>query len=140
MQSLVKNCKWVVAAQYASGTATTKCPATGVDCKGAERVVFELAIAGVATGGVQSFKLQESDTAVDDAGFVDITGATATTIADDDDGQIRLVEVKPSKRYVRGLLTKDASNAVGATVTAILFNFDDVPVTQDAGTEVTFVA
>lgn len=140
MRSLVKDTKLVTAAEYASGTATTKCPATGIDTNGFDSACFILALAAIATGAATSFKIQESDTAVDDAGFTDITGATAATIADDDDGQNRRVEVKPTKRYVRALLTKDAANAVGATVLCQLFNADEVPVTQPAGTEDTFVA
>lgn len=140
MRSLAKDAKFVVAAAYASGTATVKAPATGIDTNGYERACFILNLATIATGAVQSFKVQESDTAVDDSNFVDITSAAAATIADDDDDQIRVVEVRPSKRYVRGLFTKDGTNAAAGTVTCILFNGDDVPVTQAAGSEVTFVA
>lgn len=139
MRSITKEAKWGVAAAYASGTATVKASATGIDCTGYESIAFVLSLATIASGATTSFKLQQSDTAVDDAGFVDITNATATTIADDDDDQLRIVEVRPTKKYVRALLTKDASNAVGATVLYVLFNGDDVPITQASGVEVTFV-
>jgi hypothetical protein len=140
MRSLVKDCKFVVAAIYASGTASVKAPATGVDMSGFERVCFVVNLATIAASAVASAKIQQSDTAVDDAGFVDITSSDSTAIVADDDDQIRLIEVQPTKRYVRLLLTKDATNAVAATVTAILFNADDSPVTQPTGTEATFVA
>jgi len=139
MRSLVKEAKWGVAAIYASGTATVKASDVGFDRSGYEKVAFILSLATIATGAVTSFKVQQSDTAVDDAGYTDITSATATTIADDDDNQLRIVQVRPTKKYVRALLTKDATNAVGATVLYAMFNGDDVPITQGTGVEVTEV-
>lgn len=139
MRSIAKEAKWGVAAVYASGTATVKASATGFDTSGYENVAFILSLATIATGATTSFKVQESNTAVDDAGFTDITSATATTIADDDDNQLRIVEVRPTKKYVRGLLTKDATNAVGGTVLFCMFNGDDVPITQSSDVEVTYV-
>jgi hypothetical protein len=139
VKSILKDSKYVVGAVYASGTATVKGPTTGVDTLGYNKVTCVLTLAAIATGATTSFKLQQSDTAVDDAGFVDVTSATATTIADDDDDQLRIIEFQPTKRYVRGLLTKDASNAVGAAWHFILSQADAVPVTQPTGVEGTFV-
>lgn len=140
MFSLAKDAKWVRAANYASGTASVKAPATGIDMAGYKSAAFILDLVAIAAGGVNSFKIQQSDTAVDDAAFVDITGASATTIADDDDDQIRVVEVRPTKRYVRGLLTKDASNVLAGAVICCLHNGDEMPATQPTGSEVTYVA
>lgn len=140
MRSLVKETKWGVAAIYSSGTATVKASATGFDATGYESVAFILSLATIAASAVTSFKVQQSDTAVDDAGFTDITSASSTTIAADDDDQLRIVEVRPTKKYVRALLTKDATNAVGATVLYCMFNGDEVPITQGTGVEVTEAA
>lgn len=140
MYSILKDTKCVVGAVYASGTATVKGPTTGVDTLGFNKVTCILTLAAIATGATTSFKLQQSDTAVDDAGFVDVTSASATTIADDDDNQYRRIEFQPTKRYVRGLLTKDAANAVGASWLFLLSGADSVPVTQPSDTEDTFVS
>lgn len=139
MKSIAKDVQIAVGAVYASGTASVKGPTTGVDTKGFNKVTCVVTLATIAAGATTSFKLQQSDTAVDDAGFVDITSAAASTIADDDDNQYRVIECQPTKRYVRGLMTKDASNAVGASWLFILHQADVVPVTQPADTEVTFV-
>ncbi len=139
MRSIFKDAIFGTAANYASGTATVKAPATGIDMAGYKNIAFILSLPSIATGSAQSFKCQQSDTAVDDAGFVDITSASAPTIADDDDNEIRIVECRPTKRYVRGLLTKDGTNAVAAVVLYVKFNGDGVPVTQPAGTEGVYV-
>jgi hypothetical protein len=135
MRSLFADTKWVVAAIYSSGTASVKAPATGIDTSGYRKVTFIAHLAAIAATAVSSMKIQESDTAVDDAGFTDITSAAAPTIAADDDDQIRIIEVTPRKKYVRLLFTKDATNAVAGSVLACLWNGKESPATQPAGTE-----
>lgn len=102
---------------YASGTATRN--GASVDMAGYEWVMFIYKFATIAASAVTSIKVQQSsdDAAADD--FSDVEG-TAQTVAADDDNQNFIVTIKrPSKRYLRPVVVKDATNAAAELVIAV---------------------
>jgi hypothetical protein len=93
---------------YASGTADREGAIIDmIDFRGVFVVVHFLAIAGSA---VTTLKWQQDD---DVAGgtMADLLG-TGVSVADDDDGQIFILDLwEPVKRYVRLYIDKDTSHA-----------------------------
>lgn len=132
MKSLLKDCKIVRAGNYASGTTDVKAPLLGVDTTGGGPVSFLVDLATIAAGAVTTVKLQHSDDTTD-GNFADIAGTAQTVAADDDNGYKVLELLEPSKKYVRCYIDKDGANAVGASVTAILWNAGSAPAVQPSG-------
>lgn len=129
MKTIRHDCKVVEAAAYASGTADVKAPLAGVDTKGYDTIEFVVHLGVIAAGAVTTAKLQQSDDTTD-GNFADIAGS-AVSIAADDDGEFKVLTIhKPRERYVRLYLDKDATNAVGASVTAFLHDAESSPVGQ----------
>ena len=129
VKTIFKDCKIVTAGTYATGTADVKLPTTGVDTKGYDVAEFVLHLATIAAGAVTTAKVQQSDDTTD-GNFSDLEG-TSQTIADDDDNGVKIFTiVKPTKRYLRLYVDKDASNAVGASALCYLHGAEIKPVTQ----------
>lgn len=115
---------------YASGTADR----TGavVDTAGYEGVCFVVKFAAIATGGTNSIKARHGDvsngSAITDA--ADIAG-TSQTIADDDDNEVRYIDIKkPLKRYCTLYVDKDTTNACAESAIAILYGANSKPTTK----------
>lgn len=119
---------------YASG-ATDRNGAT-VDTLGFAGVIFAVKLAAVATGGTNAIKLQHGD-ASNASDMADIKGSKVT-VADDDDNQLFLLQVeKPTKRYVRVVMDKDATNACAESVVHMLHGPDYKPQVNDVTDAVT---
>jgi len=99
---------------YASGTADRN--SASVDMQGKEWVLFIAKFATVAAGAVTSVKLQQS---ADDSTFADLAGTGVTVAADDDNQSFAIALYRPSDRYVRLVVDKDAANATAETAFAI---------------------
>jgi len=99
---------------YASGTADRN--SASVDMAGKEWVLFIAKFATVAAGAVTSVKLQQS---ADDSSFADLAGTGITVAADDDNQSFAIALYRPSDRYVRLVVDKDAANATAETAIAI---------------------
>lgn len=118
------NCTRVVVSSGAAVAAQTAIEGTAVDTQGFESVRF-LAITGDVTAtSVLTLKAQ-SGAASNGSDATDITGATTaafTAGASDADSKILSLDViKPTKRYVRPVLTRTTANAVVACIIAELY-------------------
>ncbi len=109
--------KYEDALDYASGTASRNGASTNMT--GYEWVLYVFKFATIAAGATTSIKLQQSSDNGSADDFSDIEG-TSQTVANDDDNQNFLVLCKrPSKQYVRPVVTKDGSNAAAEMVFCI---------------------
>jgi hypothetical protein len=120
---------------YASGTADVTSKV--IDTKGFDSVAIVFHAATIATGAVTDIYLQEADAASDAdtlTSGANLAGSSIT-VADDDDNQAFVIEVnKPLKRFLQLVVNKDATNAVGASAIAYLYNADAAPTTHAEGT------
>ena len=70
--------------------------------------------------------------------MADLTGTSQTVAANDDD-QIFIIDLyRPLERYVRVVIDKDASNAVGASAIYVQYGASEGPVVQTVTDEVTY--
>ena len=105
-----------------------------VDMQGYEGVVAVVEMGTIAATAVTSIKWQQSDT-ITSADFSDLEG-TGIDLADDDDDEIFVSELyKPTKRYVRLVVSRGTANAALRAATYIQYKARSAPVTQ--GTDVT---
>ncbi|MCC6192267.1 MAG: hypothetical protein IT318_24815 [Anaerolineales bacterium] len=120
---------------YASGSADRN--GAVFDMAGFEGVLMIFKMAAIAAGAVTSIKAQQGQASnLSDA--ADLAG-TAQTVADDDDNQIFIIDLyRPTERYVRGVVDKDAVNATAETLTYIGYGARELPVTQTLADAVTF--
>lgn len=114
---------------YASGTADRN--GATIDTQGFEGVAFIVKFATIASSAVTSIKAQSGDASnMSDA--ADLEG-TAQSIADDDDNQVFVIDVKrPKERYVRLVVDKDGTNACAESAVAILYGAQTKPTTKDS--------
>ena len=79
-----------------------------LDMQGYEGVLMLVQMADIAAGATISIKAQQD---TDPAGgtMADLAG-TGIAVADDDDDQIFWLDIKPTERYVRVVVDKDAAN------------------------------
>lgn len=101
----------------AAGT-TTITPGTAVDRANFEGVVFDVLWGAIVAGGVQSVKVQQSDSP--SSGFADLAGSNVA-VADDDDNKITRVEIfKPTKRYLKAIVLRATQNSTVDGIVATL--------------------
>ncbi len=106
--NLGKNAKISSALDYASGSADRN--GAILDMQGYEGVLMIVKFAAIAAGAVTSIKAQQ-DTASGGGTMADLAG-TGISVAADDDNQIFVIDLyKPTERYVRLVIDKDAANA-----------------------------
>lgn len=123
------------ALDYASGTADRN--GTILDMKGFEAVMIIVKMATIAAGATTSMKVQQGAKS-DLSDAADLEGS-AITIADDDDDQIFICDlVKPTERYVRVVMDKDAANATAESAVYAQYDPREKPVTQTVADEVTY--
>ncbi len=104
-----------------------------IDAQGADSILFTVPITDSVATGVAKLTVEQSD-ADSDTGMAAITGAEAQAICavnDDLNGMLLIVEVRPTKRYVQGVLTSMTANiAFGDTIA--ITKPRQFPVTQGA--------
>lgn len=123
--------KLTMALDYASGTASRN--GATLDMAGYESVLGIVTFATIASSAVGDAHWEQGDESnLSDA--ADLAG-TAIVTADDDDNQRFLMDlVKPTKRYVRLVVTKDASNACAESANYLQYGAADLPIDNtDAG-------
>lgn len=104
----ITDLKYTTALDYASGSADRE--GAILDMMGFHGVRMIVKFGTIATGAVTKVKAQQ-DTDVAGGTMEDLEG-TSITVADDDDNQIFIIDIKdPVERYVRLVVDKDASNA-----------------------------
>ena len=103
-----------------------------VDMQGYEGVVAVVEMGTIASTAVTSIKWQQSDTTTA-ADFSDLEG-TGLAIADDADDEIFVSELyKPTKRYVRLVVSRGTANATLRAATYIQYKPREAPVSQGTG-------
>ncbi|WP_020475253.1 hypothetical protein [Zavarzinella formosa] len=118
-----------------AGAAAGSTALTGltIDTQGAERVCFVLVLGdGTSTGTVVMKAQSDTDSAA--GTMVDIAGATTATATSDGtstDNKLMILDIiKPTKRYVRVIVTRAVANHVVESVVAAVYCNRDEPVTQ----------
>lgn len=112
------------------GTSTVT--SSAVDTAGFGGCMF-LVLFGAITDGTPDIKVQQSsDDAAADA-YADLAG-TAIAMADTDDNDIGIVDVKaPKERYLKCVVTRGGSTGcVIDGILAVLYDPSELPVTQDS--------
>jgi hypothetical protein len=121
------------ALDYASGTATRN--GAGLDMKGFEGVLMIVKFAAIGSSSTMDIHAEQCD---DNSTFLDLAG-TAIVPADDDDEQIFILDiVKPTDRYVRVVVTKDASHTDAEMAIYIQYGAREEPVVQTVADLVTY--
>jgi len=125
--NLSEDIKIVSALDYASGTATRE--GATLDTQRWEGVLFVTKFGTIADSAVGDVHMEQGD----DSGLTDAADleGTAQAVAHDDDNQIFVIDlVKPMKRYVRGVVTKDGSHAMAEMAFYILYGPGKKPTTM----------
>lgn len=111
----------------AGAAGTSAINGASVDMANFEGVVATVSIGAIVSGAVTSLKWQES---ADNSTWTDLAG-TAQTIADTDDDTTRYTAIhKPSKRYLRLVISRATQNATIGAVTYAQYGGRTLPVTQ----------
>lgn len=112
----------------AAGTSNINC--TSVDMAGFDQVTFIAAFGTLTATQVTGLKLQHSD---DNSSFSDVTSGATTAMQDGDSNKILTATYsRPSKRYVRVVVTRGTANAVVDGVFALQSLARAMPVTQSS--------
>jgi hypothetical protein len=107
MENLGKNALFTSALDYANGSADRN--GATLDMAGYDGVMMVVKFAAIATSAVTTVKAQQ-DTASGMGTAADLAG-TGISVADDDDNQMFIIDLyRPTERYVRVVIDKDASN------------------------------
>jgi len=123
--NLGRHIKILNALDYASGTASRN--GAEVDMQDWDGVIAVVKLATIAASAVGDIHW-EQDTATGMGSAADLTG-TAIAIGEDDDDEIYVSELyRPLERFVRIVVTKDASNAQAESAVYILYKGDKLPV------------
>lgn len=132
--NLSANGKVTTALDYASGSADRN--GVTLDMLGFEGVLMIVKFAAIATGAVTHIKAQQgAASGMGDA--ADLAG-TRQNVADDDDNQIFMIDLfKPTERYVRLFVDKDASNATAESAVYIQYGAHKLPVSNNVADAVT---
>jgi hypothetical protein len=132
MQELIANAKPLSAITPAAGVAAqTAITGSTIDTLDFSGVLFLVHVGPVVTGAVTTLKVQHSDLAnMSDA--ADIEGS-AQTIADTDDNLIRFSDLfRPTKRYIRLVVSRGTQDATIGSAVALLYGALSAPFTQTA--------
>lgn len=122
------------ALDYASGTADRN--GETLDMAGFGGVLLVVKFAAIAAGSVLSVKAQQgTESDLSDAADLKDTGIT---VADDDDNQIVVLDIKrPSKPYVRVVVDKDGENETAESAVYVLYDPLTQPTVVDVADAVT---
>lgn len=136
LNNLSKNVKLTrILNAQAAGTDDTL-TSSAVDMQGFDTCWFLAAFGTLTASAVTSVKVQQSsDDGVADA-YSDLEG-TSVSIADSRDNDVVPVEItRPTKRYLKLVITRATANAVVDGVFALQGGAHSVPVTHDSTTVV----
>jgi len=104
----------------AAAAGTTAINTTVVDMLGFETVAFVALFGTLTATQVTGLKVQQGS-ASDGSDMADLAGTASTAMADGDSNKALLVEVyRPTKRYVRLVITRGTANAVVDGAIALL--------------------
>ncbi|TXH11606.1 MAG: hypothetical protein E6R03_14200 [Hyphomicrobiaceae bacterium] len=132
MESLLDNSKIVRHNNGATAGTTTITPSAGIDMQGFNAVTFLVLLGTITSTGVPSIKVQQSDDdGVADA-YSDLEGTAYATDDTSSNKMMAVSVIRPTKRYLRLILTRATANVVLDAILAILTNGQSLPITQTA--------
>jgi hypothetical protein len=114
----------------AAGTSVQT--SSAVDCQaneGYDEVTFMAAFGALTATQVTSIKVQESD---DNSTYNDSKDTASINLADTDGNKVLLCTIRPTKRYLKCIVTRGTANAVIDGVWAFLRRSKKLPVTQSS--------
>lgn len=116
----------------AAGTSTQT--SSAVDCAGFEGVRFIVALGAVTATGVPAVKASQSATS--GGSYNDIAGSLGTAYTSGtDDNKVWVLDIyRPTKRFVKCIVTRATANAVIDGIVAELYEPRNIPATDDATT------
>ncbi len=103
-----------------------------IDMKGFDAVTFIVGFGAITAGALTSIKAQHGS-ASDLSDAADIK-ATLISVADTDDNKLVALEIEPTERYCRVVVSRGTANAVVDFATAQQTKAHSEPVTHDAST------
>lgn len=113
----------------AVAAGTTNQNTTSVDMAGFDGCRFVADLGALTATQVTSLKVQGS---TDNSNWSDITGAATAAMADADSSKTLIVDViRPTQRYLRGVVLRATANAVINCVLAEQYRLRTLPATQD---------
>ena len=120
----------IAAASRAAGSTAVN--GANVDMSDFEGVAAIVEFGAIVATAVTSIKWQQSDTTTD-TDFSDLAG-TEVTVADDEDGQYFVSELyRPTKRYVRAVVSRGTADATIRSAQYVQFQPRKAPVTNATG-------
>lgn len=133
---LSSDTKITQALPFLAASAALDRDGAGLDMQGYEGVLMLVQFADIAMGATTTIKAQQSDDdgVADDYSDLEDTGIA---VADDDDGQIFWLDIKPTKRFVRIVIDKDAANATNECAIYLQYGPSARPVCNDVADLVT---
>jgi hypothetical protein len=131
MQNFDKECKVTRVKNAVAAGTTNITDAAIIDMQGFTSVAFLVAFGTLTSTQVSGLKIQQSANS-DMSSPDDLTG-TALTIPDGDSNKVLVTDLlKPSKRYVRLIITRGTANAVVDGAFAFQYGAKRAPVTHDS--------
>lgn len=132
--TLLTDCKFEDLLDYASANSDRTAE---VDVSGYGGACFVVKFAVIAAGATTTINIQEHD--VTSTGQTDISGATVSVAADDDNQTFILNVKNPRKKFLTLEIDKDGTNATAEMAWAVLYNGDNMPITNTVTDEITTV-
>lgn len=131
MPYFTENHKINIAATTAAGAAgQTTITSSAVNMAGFDGVCFVVPIGPITSGAVTSMKLQQSSDDGSSDNYSDVLG-TSVTIADDDDNKLKYLDCyRPTKQYLKLVISRATQDATIGSVVAIQYDARTLPVTQ----------
>lgn len=132
MEGLLKQNKIVRHNNGAAAGTSTITPGAGIDMQGFNHCLFLVLLGTITATGVPAIKIQQSDDDGSTDAYSDLED-TAYAVTDAEDDEIIAVEIiRPTKRYLKLILTRTTANVVLDGILAILGGAQSHPVTQPA--------
>jgi len=122
----------VTRAANAAAAAQTDVTSSAIDTKRFEGCLFIVAMGAITGGAVTSAYVAQCDTS--GGSYTELDG-TRLTIADDDDNQVFLMDIKqPTERYLKCVVDRATQDAVVDGIIAVQYAAKDIPTTHDSTT------
>ena len=129
MLGILNNTRIVRHSNGVTAGTTAVTPSAGVDVQGYNSVAFLVLLGTITSTGVPSIKVQQSDDNGSADAFDDLAGSAFATNDTQSNGIIAVEIMRPTKRYLRVVVTRATANVVLDGIVAILSNPMAVPIT-----------
>lgn len=135
MTSITQNTQIMPILSCLSADAASVRTSEVIDTKGYSRVSIVYHCGPQHNSSVLTVKLQHGDVAFNETIITDGADVEGSlfTVAGTDDGNVKVWEFTPSKRYCKVVVTKDTSNATNESIIAFLSHCDKKPPAHAAG-------